>query len=50
MIDTTALDAFLIGTAYLYVNDIAGAVIAIGILVMFILQFRSQVLERISNV
>jgi hypothetical protein len=50
MIDTDALNTFLQDTALLYVNEIAGAVIAITIISLFFYMFKIRILGRIKDV
>jgi hypothetical protein len=47
MVDMVALESFLMGTALLYIDEIAGAVIAVSILLTFLLYFRDKYLERL---
>ena len=49
MIDTVALDSFLLDTALLYVNEIAGAVLAISLILTFFIMFRDKIIERIHE-
>ena len=49
MIDSVALNEFLTGTAFLYAYETAGAVIAIGILLILFKTFRDYILGNIPN-
>lgn len=48
--DEVAIANFILETAFLFVYDIAGAVIAISVLLMLLLFFRDKIARRIYSV
>lgn len=49
MVDNVAVANFIVETAFVFAYQVAGAVIAISVLLMVLLLFKSYILERIFN-
>jgi hypothetical protein len=50
MFDPEVLAQFLSETAFIYVPQIAGAVIAFSFFMLFLIQFRNKILGKLFNV